>query len=154
VGRAREGHVEMKGVLGTAQHVFCRYKATREHLPRDVDDIIVAANGIAFTAPHIRKGVLPRMLREILETRVMVKGGLKSTKHNRILHRRLNARQFALKLIANVTYGYTAAGESPSAFEASVFVVCMFFVFQLWAPDLQLNCHIFPSLFSSSIAYL
>ena len=28
------------------------------------------------------------------------------------VHRALNARQFALKMIANVTYGYTAAGFS------------------------------------------
>jgi len=31
---------------------------------------------------------------------------------NRVVHRVLNARQLALKLIANVTYGYTAAGFS------------------------------------------
>eukprot|EP00959_Pyramimonas_sp_CCMP1952_P157480 3293472-Pyramimonas_sp.AAC.1 len=30
----------------------------------------------------------------------------------RVQQRVLNARQFALKLIANVTYGYTAAGFS------------------------------------------
>ena len=33
-------------------------------------------------------------------------------RRNRVLERVLNARQLALKLLANVTYGYTAAGFS------------------------------------------
>lgn len=86
------------------------------------DDIIITPNGVAFTPPHTRPGVLPRLLKEILETRIMVKGAMKrassssnkTTGHsnNKILLRCLNARQFSLKLIANVTYGYTAAGFS------------------------------------------
>lgn len=32
--------------------------------------------------------------------------------YTQVLQRILNARQFGLKLIANVTYGYTAAGFS------------------------------------------
>jgi DNA polymerase family B len=88
----------------------CRHHTTPEALPRNVDDLLIAANGVAFTSPRVRPGVLPRLLREILETRVMVKGAMKSTKRDRVLQRCFNARQFALKLIANVTYGYTAAG--------------------------------------------
>lgn len=71
---------------------------------------MISANGLAFAAPHVWPGVLPRLLREILETRVMVKAAMGAAKRDRVLHRTLNARQFALKLIANVTYGYTAAG--------------------------------------------
>ena len=36
----------------------------------------------------------------------------RNPKSARVLQRILNARQFCLKLIANVTYGYTAAGFS------------------------------------------
>lgn len=43
------------------------------------------------------------MLREILDTRVMVKGGMKRAGGDRVLQRVLNARQFGLKMIANVT---------------------------------------------------
>ena len=44
---------------------------------------------------------------------VQVKGSMKrAPKSARVLLRCLNARQFGLKLIANVTYGYTAAGFS------------------------------------------
>ena len=72
-----------------------------------------------FCGPETRTGVLPLMLREILETRFMVKrakkrlGSLvKSGRKRRVLENVLEARQFALKMIANVTYGYTAASFS------------------------------------------
>ena len=87
-----------------------RYKVPEGSLPESIEDIVISANGLAFTAPHVRPGVLPRLLKEILDTRVMVKGAMGAAKRDRVLHRTLNARQFALKLIANVTYGYTAAG--------------------------------------------
>lgn len=50
------------------------------------------------------------MLNEILETRIMVKHAMKVWKDDPILQRILNARQFSLKMLANVTYGYAAAG--------------------------------------------
>lgn len=73
------------------------------------DKINIAPNGMIYTKPEIRKSLLARMLSEILETRVMVKSGMKVDKDDRILQRLLNNRQLALKLIANVTYGYTSA---------------------------------------------
>ncbi|XP_024534003.1 DNA polymerase zeta catalytic subunit [Selaginella moellendorffii] len=78
-----------------------------------VDKLIVTPNGIMFVPPEIAPGVLPRLLLEILSTRIMVKGKMKKLDASqRVLHRIFNARQFALKLIANVTYGYAAAGFS------------------------------------------
>uniref|UniRef100_A0A8C0MHD9 DNA polymerase zeta catalytic subunit n=1 Tax=Canis lupus familiaris TaxID=9615 RepID=A0A8C0MHD9_CANLF len=62
--------------------------------------------------PSVRKGVLPRMLEEILKTRLMVKQSMKAYKQDRALSRMLDARQLGLKLIANVTFGYTAANFS------------------------------------------
>lgn len=38
----------------------------------------VSPNGVGFVDAATRPGVLPRMLSEILETRVMVKGAMKS----------------------------------------------------------------------------
>lgn len=49
------------------------------------------------------------MLTELLETRVMIKDKMKHTKNDKILQKKLNSWQLALKLIANVTYGYTSA---------------------------------------------
>ena len=57
------------------------------------------------------------MLEEILNTRIMVKQSMKAAKGDRALMRLLHARQLGLKLIANVTFGYTAAnfsGRMPS----------------------------------------
>ncbi|KAJ3734863.1 hypothetical protein DFJ43DRAFT_1130593 [Lentinula guzmanii] len=76
------------------------------------DQINVAPNGIMFLKPNVRKGLLPRMLTELLDTRVMVKQAMKGYKHDRALTRVLNARQLGLKYIANVTYGYTSASFS------------------------------------------
>lgn len=52
------------------------------------------------------------MLEEILETRLMVKKSMKYNKSNKLLQKVLHAQQLGLKLIANVTYGYTAANFS------------------------------------------
>ncbi|KFB43668.1 AGAP013386-PA-like protein [Anopheles sinensis] len=68
--------------------------------------------GIAFVKKRVREGVLPRMLSEILNTRLMVKKSMKLHKTNNVLQRVLHSRQLGLKLIANVTYGYTAANFS------------------------------------------
>ncbi|XP_020595108.1 DNA polymerase zeta catalytic subunit-like [Phalaenopsis equestris] len=58
----------------------------------------------------------------------MVKRAMKKLKASKlVLHRILNARQLALKLISNVTYGYTAAGFSgrmPCAEIADSIVQC------------------------------
>ena len=73
----------------------------------------VAANGVAYLPQEARPGIIPRLLQEILSTRIMVKAAMKGTPAGqKVLQRVMNARQFGLKLIANVTYGYTSAGFS------------------------------------------
>ncbi|KAF1982875.1 hypothetical protein K402DRAFT_424261 [Aulographum hederae CBS 113979] len=76
------------------------------------DYVNVAPNGLMYVRPEMRKSLLAKMLGEILETRVMVKSGMKVDKDDRTLQQLLNNRQLALKLIANVTYGYTSASFS------------------------------------------
>ncbi|XP_044756178.1 DNA polymerase zeta catalytic subunit isoform X2 [Coccinella septempunctata] len=73
--------------------------------------------GVAFVKKNVRDGIMPRMLREILDTRLMVKKSMKENKGDSVLQKVLHNRQLGLKLIANVTYGYTAAnfsGRMPS----------------------------------------
>src|SRR5947207_11241212 len=65
-----------------------------------------------YVKQEIRKSLLAKMLVEILETRVMVKSCMKMDQDDRMLQKLLNNRQLALKLIANVTYGYTSASFS------------------------------------------
>lgn len=62
-----------------------------------------------FVKSNFRRSLLAKMLQEILDTRVMVKLRMKSSRCDRWLKKQLNGRQLALKLIANVTYGYTSA---------------------------------------------
>ncbi|XP_072912026.1 DNA polymerase zeta catalytic subunit isoform X3 [Hemitrygon akajei] len=76
------------------------------------NDITISPNGVAFVKPSVRKGVLPNMLDEILKTRIMVKQTMKDNKKDKALTKLLHARQMGLKLIANFTYGYTAASFS------------------------------------------
>jgi len=74
--------------------------------------INIAPNGMMYVKPEMRKSLLAKMLGEILETRVMVKSGMKQDKDDKALQQLLNNRQLALKLLANVTYGYTSASFS------------------------------------------
>lgn len=76
------------------------------------DLITISPCGAVFVKSSVREGVLPRMLREILDTRLMVKQSMKMHKTDKVLQRVLHSRQLGLKLMANVTYGYTAANFS------------------------------------------
>ena len=80
----------------------------------------IAPNGCVFAPLAQREGVLPRALREILAARVMVKAAMKraAKRHQGTRVRILDARQLALKLLANVIYGYCSAsfsGRQPCA---------------------------------------
>ncbi|SCV68725.1 BQ2448_846 [Microbotryum intermedium] len=69
----------------------------------------VSPNGMMFVKREVRRSLLAKMLSELLDTRVMVKSSMKRVQNDRALTKLLNARQLALKFLANVTYGYTSA---------------------------------------------
>ncbi|KIX97429.1 uncharacterized protein Z520_06881 [Fonsecaea multimorphosa CBS 102226] len=100
------------GWRGANKMGFTNYRREPRLLELLKDYINIAPNGIMYAKPEIRKSLLAKMLSEILETRVMVKSGMKVDKDDKTLQRLLNNRQLALKLIANVTYGYTSASFS------------------------------------------
>ena len=92
---------------------FTNYQRRRGLLGMLGEDLInISPNGMMFVKPAVRKSLLARMLAEILETRVMVKSSMREDKDDRALQQLLNNRQLALKLLANVTYGYTSASFS------------------------------------------
>ncbi|KAI1437007.1 DNA polymerase family B [Xylaria sp. CBS 124048] len=97
---------------GTNKMGFSEYRRQKRLLELLKDYINIAPNGIMYSKAEIRKSLLAKMLTEILETRVMVKSGMKQDKEDKTLQRLLNNRQLALKLLANVTYGYTSASFS------------------------------------------
>ncbi|TWU74674.1 DNA polymerase zeta [Metarhizium rileyi] len=91
---------------------FTEYKRQQGLLALLKDYINIAPNGMMYVKTEIRKSLLAKMLTEILETRVMIKSGMKNDKDDKVLQQLLNNRQLALKLLANVTYGYTSASFS------------------------------------------
>jgi DNA polymerase zeta len=104
------------------------YSADPQKIADLKNQLLLTPNGVLYVQPEVRKGVLPRLLEEILSTRIMVKKAMKKlSASQKVLQRIFNARQLALKLIANVTYGYTAAGFSgrmPCAEIADSIVQC------------------------------
>ena len=48
---------------------------------------VVSPNEVIFVKKEVRQGVLPRMLQEILDTRVMIKTAMKTVKGNKVLKR-------------------------------------------------------------------
>uniref|UniRef100_A0A1I7T0H9 DNA polymerase n=1 Tax=Caenorhabditis tropicalis TaxID=1561998 RepID=A0A1I7T0H9_9PELO len=90
-----------------------KYYPSKDDLVKMVAYKEVCASPLAamFVKKSKREGVVPLLLREILAARIMVKNAMKRVKSKK-LKRILDARQLALKLVANVTYGYTAANWS------------------------------------------
>ncbi|EAT92185.2 hypothetical protein SNOG_00690 [Parastagonospora nodorum SN15] len=91
---------------------FMDFKREPQLLELVKDYINIAPNGMMYVKPEMRKSLLAKMLGEILETRVMIKSGMKQDKDDKTLQQLLNNRQLALKLLANVTYGYASASFS------------------------------------------
>ena len=87
-------------------------KVSPERLENLRDQVTISPGGVVFVQRQIRQGILPRMLEDILTTRIMVKQSMKKHKADPHVQRLLHSRQLGLKLIANVTYGYTSANFS------------------------------------------
>ncbi|XP_059610831.1 DNA polymerase zeta catalytic subunit [Phlebotomus argentipes] len=107
------GRVEHLGESDPFEFGANQLKITPEQVKKFLqrDLITISPCGVVFVKSQVREGVLPRMLKEILDTRFMVKKAMKihsAPSLQRILH----SRQLGLKLMANVTYGYTAANFS------------------------------------------
>lgn len=82
------------------------------------DGIEISPNGLMFVSAKFRKSILSRMLQEILNMRINVKAVAAAFSNVKELQKLYNSKQLALKLIANVTYGYTSAsfsGRMPSS---------------------------------------
>jgi DNA polymerase family B len=74
------------------------------------DRAYVSPTGAIYVSETVVKGVLPQVLDEILSTRAMLKKAAKQYKKHvpnlsPSILRQLDARQLALKYVANVTYG-------------------------------------------------
>lgn len=72
----------------------------------------ISPNGYMFVSSKFRKSVLAKMLEEILNMRINMRSVAAAFPEDVELSRLLNSKQLAMKLIANVTYGYTSASFS------------------------------------------
>jgi DNA polymerase I/DNA polymerase-2 len=52
------------------------------------------------------KGFIPNVIEGLLKSRIDIKKRMKGLKHKSILYKSLNNRQYALKVLANASYGY------------------------------------------------
>ncbi|KAI9247624.1 hypothetical protein BY458DRAFT_536724 [Sporodiniella umbellata] len=101
----RHGPSKRMGVLESLE-------IPKEQMERFKENKNISPNGVMFVTSNVRKGLLGKMLQELLETRVKVKKLMKDHKEDTALLRTLDAKQLTLKFIANVTYGYTSASYS------------------------------------------
>ena len=107
LGRVRELN-EKQNVVGVAS-----FPLQKGLLTLLGDQVNIAPNGMVYVKPSIRKSILSRMLKEILDIRAMVKKTITELgPGHETLKKSLGNKQLALKLLANVTYGYTSASFS------------------------------------------
>ncbi|OAF69783.1 hypothetical protein A3Q56_02419 [Intoshia linei] len=78
---------------------------------KDATDLYFAPNRVGFVSKNVRAGLLPKMLEQLISTRIMVKESMKMHTSKKLIDL-LDSIQRALKMIANTTYGYTAASFS------------------------------------------
>lgn len=109
IGRL-EGYRQKKNNIGYVSH---------HSVPHGLIDVLaknnglnISPNGLMFVSTKVRKSILSRMLQEILNMRINVKSVASRFRDEKELGKLLNSKQLALKLIANVTYGYTSASFS------------------------------------------
>ncbi|PVH17379.1 uncharacterized protein CXQ87_000264 [Candidozyma duobushaemuli] len=105
-----EGFQQGKNVVGYLPHL---------NIPHGIVDILlkngginVSPNGMMFVSAKFRKSILSRMLQEMLNMRINVRAVAGAFREDVELAKLYNSKQIALKLIANVTYGYTSASFS------------------------------------------
>ncbi|WPK26428.1 hypothetical protein PUMCH_003782 [Australozyma saopauloensis] len=111
-----EGFKSNRNPIGYMKHL---------QLPEGIIDLLnrndglnISPNGLMFVSAKFRKSILSRMLQEILNMRINVKAVASAFSDEKELQKLYNSKQLALKLIANVTYGYTSAsfsGRMPSS---------------------------------------
>mmetsp|Transcript_19602 Transcript_19602/g.22540 ORF Transcript_19602/g.22540 Transcript_19602/m.22540 type:complete len:565 (+) Transcript_19602:5837-7531(+) len=109
---------------------FYKYNKKNMICHKKKDRAYTIPTGAIFVSENVLKGVLPQVLDEMLATRAMLKRASKLYKDKGCapsILRQLEARQLALKYVANVTYGYTSAtfsGRSAMPLLADAIVEC------------------------------
>lgn len=69
-------------------------------------EVNTSPQGVKFVTPAVKLGVLPKIVKELIETRAAVKKLAKEAADSEV-KRTMNAKQLALKDMSNSLYGYT-----------------------------------------------
>jgi len=70
-------------------------------------NLIISPSGGRFVPPEIRKGIVPRVLEKLLDERIKAKTAMKDPSLSEGEKRRLDAKQYAMKILLNSFYGYS-----------------------------------------------
>lgn len=79
------------------------------HIITWIDDLTNKEREYRFVKAHIKEGILPQLLKDLLDTRYKVKGEMKMETSS-LMKNILDKRQLALKVVANSIYGLTGVG--------------------------------------------
>lgn len=93
---------------------YCTLVPGRLRTMLSKSDVTETPTGEYFIKPHIRKGLLPIILEELIDARKRAREELKNTT-DPFMKKVLDGRQLALKISANSVYGFTGAqvGQLP-----------------------------------------
>lgn len=85
---------------------------TRQYSDGDADrsNTISTVNSTTFVSHNVYTGVIPRILQRLLEERIRIKNAMKTAPDD--AKGRLDAKQYALKILLNSFYGYTGYKKS------------------------------------------
>ncbi len=72
---------------------------------KTVENPIVSPTGAKFVPPEIQRGIIPKILEELMVARQKTKKQMKA-EHDPLKKATLDAKQWALKIMANAFYGY------------------------------------------------
>lgn len=89
-------------------HNLCYTTLLRNKENMSPDDFTHTPSGNYFVKPHVRRGILPEILDNLLKARKRAKEMMKEEK-DPFRYKVLDGRQLALKMSANSVYGFTGA---------------------------------------------
>ena len=70
-------------------------------------NLITSPSGGKFVPSDVRKGIVPRVLEKLLDERIRAKKAMKNPAISEGEKRRLDAKQYAMKILLNSFYGYS-----------------------------------------------
>ena len=94
------------------EYILDESKESKDFFEFIKDSCFLSPCRVLFLKKHIKEGLIPIILKELLLTRIMIKKSMKLYNKDSDIYKFLHNRQLGIKNLANVIYGYTSAGFS------------------------------------------